>query len=218
MQIAFVIYPGFTILDVIGPFQTLADNPGNEAVLVAAEAGPVVDHTGRAQLVAEKSLFEVTAPDVIVVAGGKTGELDQRIVDWVRKVHPTTTWTTSVCTGAIYLAAAGVLDGLDATTHWAWADKLNEMGAHYVHDRVVPRGKVVTAAGVSSGIDMGLTLMDRMYGPVAAQTAQLGIEYDPQPPYDAGSPTKAPADIVEFLKAMMGPDSEWAKPPAASPA
>lgn len=117
----------------------------------------------------------------MVVSGGQTGVLDQRIVEWIRKVHPTTTWTTSVCTGAIYLAAAGVLEGLDATTHWAWAHRLDELGAHYVHDRLVQRGKIITAAGVSSGIDMGLTLQDRICGPTAAQSVQLAIEYDPQP-------------------------------------
>ena len=211
MQIAFLIYPGFTILDVIGPFQTLTDAPGHEAVIVAAEAGPVVEHSGRCQLVAEKSIDEVTSPDVILVSGGKNAILDDRLTEWIRNVHPTTTWTTSVCTGSIYLAAAGLLDGLNATTHWAWADRLNELGAHYVHDRIVQNGKIITAAGVSSGIDMGLTLLDKMYGADMAQMIQLGIEYDPQPPYDTGSPLKAPEPLIEMVQSMMGPTSEWAK-------
>ena len=124
---------------------------------------------------------------------------------WLRRVHPTTTWTTPVCTGAIYLAVAGLLDALDATTHWAWAERLEELGAHYTGHRVVEQGKIITAAGVSSGIDMGLTLLDHLYGPVVAQSAQLGIEYDPQPPFDAGSPTKAPAEIVELVRPLLAP-------------
>lgn len=211
MQIAFVIYPGFTILDVIGPFQTLTDVPDHEAIFVAAEAGPVLEHSGRAHLVAEKSIADVTKPDVIVVSGGNTAVLDERLVEWIRAAHPTTTWTTSVCTGALYLAAAGLLEGLNATTHWAWAERLNELGAHYVHDRIVQNGKVITAAGVSSGIDMGLTLLDKMYGPDTAQMIQLGIEYDPQPPYDTGSPLKAPESLVEVMQSLMGPSGEWSK-------
>jgi transcriptional regulator GlxA family with amidase domain len=210
MQVAFALYRGFTALDVIGPFQVLADTPGHDAVLVAAEAGPVVDHTGRAPLVAAKAFSEVPAPDIIIVPGGRTGVLDNRLVEWIRAVHPATTWTTSVCTGSIYLATAGLLDGVDATTHWAWAERLNELGAHYLADRVVERGKIITAAGVSSGIDMALVLLDRLYGPVVAQSAQLAIEYDPQPPFDAGSPAKAPAAITDLVRPRLSPTSEWA--------
>jgi transcriptional regulator GlxA family with amidase domain len=215
MQLAFVTYPGFTVLDVIGPFQTLADVPGHEAVFVAAEAGPVWDHSGQVQLVASKTLADVPSPDIVVVSGGDANDPDPRIVEWLQQVHPTTTWTTSVCTGSIYLAAAGLLDGLDATTHWAWAERLEELGAHYTHERVVERGKIVTAAGVSSGIDMGLTLLNLMYGPVVAQMSQLGIEYDPQPPFDAGSPLKAPTDVVDLVRSVLGPGA-FAKAPAAS--
>jgi transcriptional regulator GlxA family with amidase domain len=126
-------------------------------------------------------------------------------VQWLRQVHPGTTWTTSVCTGALYLAAAGILDGLDATTHWARKEDLERLGARYTEERVVERGKVITAAGVSSGIDMALTLMNRMYGPEMAQMVQLAIEYDPQPPFDAGSPSKASAEIVELTRSMLDP-------------
>ena len=120
MQIALALYPKFTILDIIGPFQVLVDVPGNDVVFVAAHAGPVVDHTGRAGLVATKSFADVPEPDVVVVPGGLGDtELQSELVEWLRAVHPTTTWTTSVCTGAIYLAAAGILAGVDATTHWA---------------------------------------------------------------------------------------------------
>ena len=131
-------------------------------------------------------------------------ELQPELLAWLRAVHPATTWTTSVCTGAIYLAAAGILDGLDATTHWVRKRALEQLGAHYTADRVVERGKVITAAGVSSGIDMGLVLLDRMYGPEMAQMVQLAIEYDPQPPFDTGSPAKAPAALVDLVQERIG--------------
>jgi transcriptional regulator GlxA family with amidase domain len=205
VQIALALYPNFTMLDIIGPFQVLADVPGNDVVFVAAQAGPVADHTGRASLVATKSFAEVPEPDVVVVPGGlRDTELDAELVAWLRRVHPTTTWTTSVCTGGVYLAAAGILDGLDATTHWARKRALEALGAHYTEERVVERGKVITAAGVSSGIDMALLLLDRMAGPEMAQMIQLAIEYDPQPPFDAGAPSKAPAALVDVVQELIG--------------
>ena len=201
VKIAFVLYPGFTALDIVGPFQALASVPGHDAVFVAAEPGPVTDDTSRCQLIASAGLDEMTAPDVVVIGGTLSNqEPDHRVVQWLRQVHPATTWTTSVCTGAIYLAAAGILDGKDATTHWARAAELNRRGARYTQQRVVERGKVITAAGVSAGIDMALTLLARMHSPQLAQSVQLAIEYDPQPPFDTGSPSKAPAEIVEFVR------------------
>jgi putative intracellular protease/amidase len=204
VQIAFVLYPGFTALDIIGPFQTLAYVPGHEAVFVAAQPGPVTDDTGRCPLTATASLDQLTAPDVVVIGGSlSTKEPDQPVVQWLRQVHPTTTWTTSVCTGSIYLAAAGILDGQEATTYWARAEQLERHGARYTEQRVVEHGKVITAAGVSSGMDMALTLLGRMYGPQFAEGVQLAIEYDPQPPFDTGSPSKAPAEIVEFIRSQL---------------
>ena len=202
MQIALALYPNFTMLDIIGPFQVLVDVPGHDVVFVAAEAGPVVDHTGRATLIATKSFADVADPDIVVVPGDT--EIQPELVEWLRAVHPTTTWTTSVCTGAIYLAVAGILDDLDATTHWARQRALEQLGAHYTIDRVVERGKVINAAGVSSGIDMALVLLDRMYGSEIAQMIQLAIEYDPQPPFDAGSPAKAPAALVDLVQQTIG--------------
>jgi transcriptional regulator GlxA family with amidase domain len=205
MQIALALYPNFTMLDIIGPFQVLADVPGHDVVFVAAEAGPVTDHTGRATLTATKTFGEVGKPDIVVVPGGLGDtEIQPELVEWLRAVHPTTSWTTSVCTGAIYLAVAGILDGLDATTHWARKRVLEQLGAHYTTERVVERGKVITAAGVSSGIDMALVLLDRVYGPELAQMIQLAIEYDPQPPFDAGSPAKAPASLVDLVQQRIG--------------
>ena len=171
---------------------------------MAAEPGPVSDDTGRCQLVASASLEEMTAPDVVVIGGTLFDEEpDPRVVQWLREVHPGTTWTTSVCTGSLYPAAAGILDGQDATTHWAYAQELERRGARYTEQRVVEHGKVITAAGVSAGIDMALTLLARMYGPELAQITQLGIEYDPQPPFDTGSPSKAPAEMVEVVRSQL---------------
>jgi transcriptional regulator GlxA family with amidase domain len=205
MEIALVLYPQFTMLDIVGPFQVFADVPGHDVAFVAAESGHVVDHTGRSGLVATKSFAEVPEPDVVVVPGGfGDTELQPELLQWLRRVHPQTTWTTSVCTGAIYLAAAGILEGTDATTHWARKGALEKLGARYVADRVVERGKVITAAGVSSGIDMALTLLARIDDAETAERIQLAIEYDPQPPFDSGSPAKASPEIVDFLQQVMG--------------
>jgi transcriptional regulator GlxA family with amidase domain len=204
MEVAFVLYPRFTMLDIVGPFQTLADLPEVEARWVASTPGHVMDHTGQAGLIASSTPSEVPRPDVIVVPGGfGDTALDRDVVEWLHRVHETTRWTTSVCTGSIYLAAAGILSGLDATTHWARKERLEQLGAHYVPERIVERGKIITAAGVSSGIDMGLVLADRLFGREQAELIQLAIEYDPQPPFDAGSPTKAPKEIVEVGRAVL---------------
>src|SRR5258706_10164007 len=205
MQIALALYERFTALDIIGPFQVLVGVPGHDVFFVAAEAGPVMDYTGRCPLTASRTFSEVTAPDVVVVPGGPNAERlipDHPIVSWLQRVHPTTTWTTSVCTGSILLAGAGLLEGIDATTHWATYDVLSSLGAHPTSTRVVERGKIITGAGVSAGIDMALTLLDRLHGPVVAQAVQLGIEYDPQPPFDSGSPAKAPHEVMDLVMGM----------------
>jgi transcriptional regulator GlxA family with amidase domain len=204
MQFALVLYPQFTMLDIVGPFQVLGDLPDADIRWVASSPGHVIDHTGRAGLEASSSLDDVPHPDVVVVPGGfGDRELDREVVAWLRRVHETTSWTTSVCTGSIYLAAAGILAGIDATTHWARTARLEQLGAHYVPQRVVERGKIITAAGVSSGIDMALVLVERLFGRERAELLQLAIEYDPQPPFDAGSPTKAPKEIVEVAQAIL---------------
>jgi transcriptional regulator GlxA family with amidase domain len=179
VQIALALYPKFTALDIIGPFQVLADVPGHDVVFVAGEAGPIVDHTGRCPLTATATFADVTAPEIVVVPGELFADRDDRLVRWLRQVHPTTTWTTSVCTGSLYLAAAGILDGVDATTHWARKEQLERLGARYTEQRVVERGKVITAAGVSSGTDMALTLLDRLYGPAVAPERAAGHRIRP---------------------------------------
>jgi transcriptional regulator GlxA family with amidase domain len=205
MQIAFALYPRCTALDVIGPFQVLADVPGVDARFVAATPGPVVDHTGRLSLVATSSFADVPSPDVVVVGGGFADPVgsDDPVVAWIRAAHPSTTWTTSVCTGSLYLAAAGVLDGVDATGHWAAMDKLAALGARPTGERVVERGKVITAAGVSAGIDMGLVLVARLFGDDMAKAMQLAVEYDPQPPFDAGAPEKVTPELRALVAGAL---------------
>lgn len=206
MQIALVLYPRFTALDLVGPFQALVDVPGLEVVLVAEQPGPVVDHTGRLAVVATAALHEVTAPDVVVVPGGFADERalpDDPVVRWLRQVAPTATWVTSVCTGSLFLAAAGLLDGVEATTHWASLDRLASLGAVPTSERVVQRGRVITAAGVSSGIDMGLSLAAHLAGDHVARAVQLAIEYDPQPPFDAGSPAAAGPELVGLVRELL---------------
>ena len=207
MKIAFALYESFTLLDIIGPFQVLTGIPGVEAAFVAESRGGVLDHTGLGTLVATRSFDEFRDPDIVVVPGGMGTEklipAKHPILDWIRAVHPGTTWTTSVCSGSLLLAGAGLLEGLEATCHWAALEQLRALGAKPTLERVVFQGRIVTAAGVSSGIDMGLALVQRLSGTPLAQAIQLAIEYDPQPPVDAGSPTKAPAEIVALVRGMM---------------
>ena len=206
MQIAYLLYDRFTALDIIGPHDVFNSVPGNEAVFVAENAGPVRNESDTLSLIAEASLDELQTPDIVVVPGGFGNRVlleHEPLHDWIRTVHENTTWTTSVCTGSLLLAAAGLLDGIPATTHWLARDLLAELGANAVPDRVVQHGKIVTAAGVSSGIDMALGLGQQINGDEIAQAVQLGIEYDPQPPLDAGSPEKAPQQIVELVSAAF---------------
>ncbi|MET9406419.1 DJ-1/PfpI family protein [Streptomyces sp. NPDC002935] len=203
MQIAIVLYDRFTALDAVGPYETLGRLPDADTVFVAERTGPVRSDTGRLALTADRSLAEVPNPDIVVVPGGpgQSEQMDNRVLlDWLRAADGTSVWTTSVCTGSLLLAAAGLLDGRRATSHWLALDQLERFGAEPTAERVVFDGKYVTAAGVSSGIDMGLTLLGRIAGDEHAQAVQLLTEYDPQPPYDAGSPQKAPAHLVEEFR------------------
>ncbi len=204
MQIAILIYDRLTALDAVGPYEVLSRLPGAELTFVAQEPGPKRTDTGRLALLADASLAEVPHPDIVLVPGGPAqAELmeDGPIHEWLRTAHETSTWTTSVCTGSLILAAAGVLEGRRATTHWQALEELRRLGVEAVEERVVFDGKLVTAAGVSAGIDMALALAAKIAGEQVAQAIQLGIEYDPLPPFDAGSPHKAPAAIVEAVRA-----------------
>jgi putative intracellular protease/amidase len=203
VDIAILLYDRFTALDAVGPYETLSRLPGAAVTFVAAEPGLKRTDLGTLGLMADASLEELPHPEIVVVPGGP-GEILPRgheaTLDWLRAAHETSTWTTSVCTGSLILGAAGLLTGKRATSHWLSLDALASYGAEPTGDRVVVDGKVVTAAGVSSGIDMGLTLAAMLAGDDVAQAIQLGVEYDPQPPFDAGSPQKAPAEIVQFLR------------------
>ncbi|MFB7336808.1 DJ-1/PfpI family protein [Streptomyces adustus] len=203
MQIAIVLFDRFTALDAVGPYETLGRLPDADTVFVAERTGPVRSDTGNLALTADRTLADVPHPDIVVVPGGpgQTPQMDNEVLlGWLRTADSTSTWTTSVCTGSLLVAAAGLLRGRRATSHWLALEHLARFGAEPTGERVVFDGKYVTAAGVSSGIDMGLTLLGRIAGDEHAQAVQLLTEYDPQPPYDAGSPRKAPAHLVEEFR------------------
>ncbi|WP_431879096.1 DJ-1/PfpI family protein [Amycolatopsis sacchari] len=203
MQIAILLYDRLTALDAVGPYEVFSRIPEAQVVFTGERTGPLRTDIGSLGLVVDAPLEEVTRPDIVVVPGGpgQTALMaDGPVHEWLRAVDATSTWTTSVCTGSLILGAAGLLKGKRATSHWLALEQLPALGATPVSERVVFDGKYVTAAGVSSGIDMALTLANRLGGDFLSQAVQLGIEYDPQPPHDAGSPAKAPAEVVEFLR------------------
>jgi len=207
MQIAILLYPGFTATDAIGPYEVLSRLPGARTVFVAATPGPVTSDTDFLQVLAEP-LSAAPAPAVVVAPGGPTARVptgDVVVLDWLRAADRTSTWTTSVCTGALLLGAAGLLRGRKASTHWEDRDLLATHGATAVDARYVFDGKVVTAAGVSAGFDMALALAARIAGDRVAQAIQLGIEYDPQPPFDAGSPRTAPPEVLALVRSRARP-------------
>ncbi len=203
MKIAIPIFERFTALDAVGPYEVLSRLPGAEVRFLAAEPGPKRTENGSLTLLVETALGDLPDPEVVVVPGGLgTRSLmdDETMLNWLRLAHQTSAWTTSVCTGSLLLAAAGILDGIQATTHWLELETLARYRACPVQRRVVEQGKIITAAGVSAGIDMALTLAGRIAGEQAAQAIQLAIEYDPQPPFDSGSPAKASPEIIELVR------------------
>lgn len=208
MRIAFFLYEGLTTLDIIGPHDVLSRLPDTEAISVGKTSGPFMADTGVLGLTATHTIDQVDTADIVVVPGGVAGTFaaaaDDETLEWMRMIDASSTWTTSVCTGALILGAAGVLDGKRATTHWAAVDMLAGYGATPVADeRVVFDGKVVTAAGVSAGIDMALSLAATIAGDEVAKTIQLGIEYDPQPPFDTGSVEKAGDEIAALAAGIF---------------
>jgi len=203
MQIAIPMYDRFTALDAIGPYEVLSRLPGAQVTWLAHEPGLVRTDNHMLAIEATAAFEDLPAPDIVLVPGGTgTRDLleDARILDWLRGAHRSSTWTTSVCTGSLLLGAAGILDGLRATSHWLELETLADYGAEPTGERVVAQGKVVTAAGVSSGIDMGLWLAGQIAGDDFARAVQLLIEYDPQPPYEAGSTEKAGPELTEFVR------------------
>jgi len=203
MNVAIPIFDQFTALDAVGPYEVLSRVPGATVHFLAADPGPKRTENGMLALTADLALDEMAHPEVIVVPGGfgtRALMSDETILAWLRIAHESSEWTTSVCTGSLLLAAAGILVGLEATTHWLELETLRSHGATPVARRVVEQGKVMTAAGVSAGIDMALTLTARIAGDELAQAIQLGIEYDPAPPFNSGSPATASARLVELVR------------------
>ncbi len=206
MEIVVFIYDGFTALDAVGPYEVLSRLPGAKVRFAAEQAGVLRTDVGALGVVADVSISDIESADVLVVPGGLGARQligKPSLNDWLTKIDATSQWTTSVCTGSLLLASAGLLDGLPATTHWSAFDTLAELGAVPTEERVIFAGKRATSAGVSSGIDMALRLAERVGGPELAQLIQLGIEYDPDPPFDSGSITKAPEAIVRLARSLF---------------
>lgn len=215
MRIAFLLYDGYTSLDAIGPFEVLRRLPDATVAFVAPEAGPCPADSPTLRIMAEP-LDSMADPDIVVVPGGTytwRHLADQTLLDWLRAAHEASTWTASVCTGSLLLGAAGLLRGKRATSHFYELDSLSVFGAEPVSERVVRDGKVMTAAGVSAGIDMALALCDTIAGPEYTQAVQLGLEYDPHPPYDSGSVRTASDDTRKLVEAAMrhGYGPPWAE-------
>jgi transcriptional regulator GlxA family with amidase domain len=205
MKTAILLYEGMTCLDAMGPYEVLAALPGNEICFVAERRGEIRPDTRALGLVADRAIGDLDQADVLVVPGGDDEPVrrNEAVLAWIRRLHETTQWTTSVCTGSLILGAAGLLRGRRATTHWMRHEVLQTMGASPTLERVVEDGKIITAAGVSSGIDMALHLVRRIAGDEVSQGIQLAIEYDPLPPFDAGSPAKAPKAILELVRSVF---------------
>lgn len=205
MRIAIPVFDKITVLDAVGPYEVLQRLPGAEVTFIGHSVGPVRSDNGYLGVMADAEFGEVPDPEVIVFPGGVgTRRLmeDDRVLDWVRTAHATSRFTTSVCTGSLVLGAAGLLDGLEATTHWGAYDRLASTGATPVSTRVVEHldRRIITAAGVSSGIDMALRLAELLTDADTAKAMQLTIEYDPQPPFDAGSVEKAGPDVLALAQ------------------
>jgi transcriptional regulator GlxA family with amidase domain len=210
-QFAFVAYPGFTALDMIGPYEVLRNLPDAEVRFVWHEAGPITADSGVLVIGATHSLAETPSPDVILVPGGPATPVharDQALLDWLRRAHQTARWTTSVCSGSVILAAAGLLEGRRATSHWLTIPALKAFGAIPVSDeRIVRQGNIVTSAGVSAGLDLALWLAGEIGGEGRARAIQLAIEYDPQPPFDSGHMSKASGTTKAAATALLSRDS-----------
>ena len=203
MQVAIVLFQRVTALDGISPYEVLQRVPSIDVVFVGHRRGEVRTDNGMLGLSVDAAFDEVARPDVVLMPGGvgtRSLVKDAAVLDWVREAHRTTLFTTSVCTGSLVLAAAGLLDGLTATTHWSTPDILASLGAVYTPQRVVEHlpERIITAAGVSSGIDMALRLVELLVDRQAAEASQLMIEYDPAPPFDSGSLAKASDRIREL--------------------
>lgn len=219
MSIALLLFEDVVALDAVGPYEVLGVLGGVDFKFVAKKKGPLRASRGGLGLIADYSIDEVDSADMLLVPGGAGAELMQRdpeVLDWVRRLHRNATWTCSACTGSLILGAAGILEGKRATTHWASLDRLAAYGAVALRERAVVDDGIVTSAGVSAGIDMGLVVAALLRGDDAAQTVQLHLEYDPQPPFSAGSPATAPRHIRESVMARLNAARRAAGMPAVS--
>lgn len=202
IRIVILLYDRFTALDAIGPYEVLSRLPGAKMYFTGYEKRGYKDTYGL-ELRADHAINEISEAEILLIPGGFGVDnllKNREVVDWVRKIDGTTSWTTAVCSGSLLLAEAGILDGKNCTTHWRRKEQLKKYKVHIRDDRFVQDGKIITSAGVSAGIDMALYLVSKVAGDDTAKIIQLGIEYDPHPPFDCGSPDKAPPEILEKLK------------------
>jgi transcriptional regulator GlxA family with amidase domain len=209
LQVVIPLFPRFTALDAVGPYEVLQRIPTLDLTFIGHEKGQIRTENGMLALVADGTFEDFPEPDVIVFPGGvgsRTLQTDERVLEWVRRAHATTRFTTSVCTGSLVLGAAGLLEGLTATTHWACYPELEAHGAEATPERVVEHldRRIITAAGVSSGIDMALRLVELLVDRTGAEASQLMVEYDPQPPFDSGSVTKASDEVMTRVVEYAG--------------
>ncbi len=205
MKIAYVLYPDFTALDLVGPYEIISRWPEVDVRFLATSADPVRADCGLT-VVPTDTPQTLPDPDLIVVPGSGNPLpvlRDQPLIDWLRAAAPQCQWTASVCTGAGIYAAAGLLTDKPTTTHWAFRDVVRAYGVEVVDERVVWQANHVSAAGVSAGIDMAFALTERVHGPDLAKALQLVIEYDPEPPFDSGSPAKADDATMRLATSVL---------------
>lgn len=207
LEIAILLYEGMTALDAIGPYEVLSRLSQTTIKLVAMAPGLITTDTRYLALNATFALADVTAPDIILLPGGSAGTMkiaqDPSILEWIRTAHATSQWTTAVCTGTFLLGKAGLLAGIAATTHWASTADLAQYNAIYKPGRFVQSGKIITAAGVSAGIDLALYLASKLRGDEVAKAIQLAIEYDPAPPFQSGSLQRADQETVRQASSLL---------------
>ncbi|MEY2595641.1 MAG: hypothetical protein RI965_913 [Bacteroidota bacterium] len=207
MNIVIYLYNGLTVLDAVGPYEVLSRLPDANVKFVAREKGLIVSDTHFLKLIADYDISEIQSADILIIPGSVIGFIreskDAAALNWIQKIHQTTTWTTSVCSGSVILAAAGILNGKKATSHWGAIHMLKDFGVTPSSERYIQEGKIITAQGVSAGIDMALFLVGQIVGAEKAKAYQLFIEYDTNPPFDAGTIIKADTETVDLAKKML---------------
>ena len=207
MNIVIYLYNGLTVLDAVGPYEVLSRLPDANVKFVAKEKGLIISDTHFLKLIAEYEINEIHSADILIIPGSVVSFIreskDKTVLNWIQKIHQTTIWTTSVCSGSIILAATGILQEKKATSHWGAIHMLSDYGAIPSSERYIQEGKIITAQGVSAGIDMAIFLVGQIVGEKKAKAYQLFIEYDPTPPYDSGTITKADAETIDLAKKIL---------------